>query len=103
MPYDAFKTKDLYFVTGATNDKQFAIFTKQLGKPELASDKRFKTNDDRVKNRNELYPILKPLFLQKTTAELMGFVRGDWHAVWSYQYHGKGVQPSANRGEGYGA
>jgi succinate--hydroxymethylglutarate CoA-transferase len=76
VPYDAFKTKDLYFVTGATNDKQFAIFTKQLGKPELASDERFKTNDDRVKNRNELYPILKPLFLQKTTAELMDLFEG---------------------------
>lgn len=76
VPYDAFKTNDLYFVIGATNDKQFAILTKQLRIPELAADERFKTNADRVKNRDELYPILNPLFLQKTTAELTDLFEG---------------------------
>ena len=76
VPYDAFKTKDLYFVIGATNDKQFAILTKQLGRPELMTDERFKTNSGRVKNRDELYPILNQLFLQKTTAECSELFEG---------------------------
>ncbi len=76
VPYDAFKTKDLYFVIGATNDKQFAILTKQLGRPEMASDERFKTNADRVRNRNELYPILNDLFLSKTTDECSELFEG---------------------------
>jgi succinate---hydroxymethylglutarate CoA-transferase len=76
VPYDAFKTKDLYIVTGATNDKQFAILTKQLGRPELASDDRFKTNSDRVRNRDELFPIINKLFLQKSTAECLELFEG---------------------------
>jgi succinate--hydroxymethylglutarate CoA-transferase len=69
VPYDAFKTKDLYFVCGATNDKQFAILCKQLGLESLAQDGRFKTNADRVRNRDELFPILNELFAAKTTDE----------------------------------
>jgi succinate--hydroxymethylglutarate CoA-transferase len=42
VPYDAFKTKDLYFVCGATNDKQFSILCKQLGLHDLPEDARFK-------------------------------------------------------------
>jgi succinate--hydroxymethylglutarate CoA-transferase len=68
VPYDAFKTSDLYFVCGATNDKQFAQLAKTLGRPELGQDKRFKTNPDRVNNREALAEILNELFQQKTTA-----------------------------------
>lgn len=76
VPYDAFKTKDLYIVTGATNDKQFAILMEALGRPELATDDRFKTNSDRVRNREELFPLINELFLQKTTAECLELFEG---------------------------
>lgn len=69
VPYDAFKTKDLYFVCGATNDKQFQNLCTVLGQPLLAEDTRFRTNADRVANRDELFPILSDLFARKTTQE----------------------------------
>ena len=69
VPYDAFKTKDIYLVCGAVNDKQFLKFCTILGKPELASDERFKDNYTRVMNRDELGEILSELFLKKTTDE----------------------------------
>lgn len=69
VPYDAFKTKDLYFVCGATNDKQFATLVKILGVPNLAQDERFATNGDRVTNRDLLYPLLNEQFALKTTDE----------------------------------
>ncbi|KAF2486204.1 CoA-transferase family III domain-containing protein [Neohortaea acidophila] len=69
VPYDAFKTKDIYLVCGAVNDVQFKKFCTILGQPELASDERFKNNYSRVMNRDELNKILKGLFLLKTTDE----------------------------------
>ena len=69
VPYDAFKTKDLYIVCGAVNDKQFVQLCTLLGKPELASEERFQTNAARVKNREDLGVIINELFAEKTTDE----------------------------------
>ncbi|OQV09041.1 hypothetical protein CLAIMM_13223 [Cladophialophora immunda] len=69
VPYDAFKTKDLYFVCGATNDRQFKILCALLGLADLPDDPRFVTNADRVKNRDALYPLLNRAFATKSTDE----------------------------------
>ena len=76
VPYDAWKTKDIYFVCGAVNDKQFAKLCKLLGKPELSSDERFHNNDARVTNRDQLNPILSELFKAKTTDEWLELFEG---------------------------
>lgn len=67
VPYDAFPTKDSSLVMGATNNRQFAILAERLGKPELARDNKFHTNDSRIANRDELNKILQGLFREKTT------------------------------------
>ncbi|KAL6240599.1 hypothetical protein RBB50_012519 [Rhinocladiella similis] len=67
VPYDAFKTKDLYFVCGATNDKQFRTLCRTLGNESIADDSRFKTNVDRVNSREALFDILNQLFARKST------------------------------------
>ena len=69
MPYDAFKTKDLYFLCGAVNDKQFVNFCNLIGKPELPSEERFQSNDARVNHREDLMSILNEVFAAKTTDE----------------------------------
>ena len=69
VPYDAFKTKDLYFVCGATNDKQFTTLCKLVGAGDLVNDSRFLTNAERVNNRDELFQILHKAFIGKTTDE----------------------------------
>lgn len=76
VPYDAFKTKDIYIVCGAVNDKQFLKFCTILGKLELAEDERFKDNYTRVMNRNELNEIIAELFLTKTTDEWLEAFEG---------------------------
>ena len=65
VPYGTiFKCKDgKEIVLGVGNDKQFKKLCQILGKPELAENPKFKTNPDRVKNRDELKKILKELFL----------------------------------------
>ncbi|KAJ6002538.1 fungal-specific transcription factor domain-containing protein [Penicillium sp. IBT 35674x] len=70
-PYDAFKTKDLYLVCGATNDGQFSALCKLLGLDSLPLDKKFATNPSRVENRDALTPIFNQVFATKTTAEWM--------------------------------
>ncbi|CAK7230062.1 hypothetical protein SBRCBS47491_007459 [Sporothrix bragantina] len=76
-PYDAFPTKDLYLVCGATNDAQFAKLCKLLGLDEaLIKDPRFSTNAQRSTNRKELGPIFNDVFKTKTTDEWLAVFDG---------------------------
>ncbi|KAE8378177.1 CoA-transferase family III domain-containing protein [Aspergillus bertholletiae] len=76
VPYDAFKTKDLYIICGATNDRQFSKLMEILGSPSLAQDERFRTNALRVKNRDALFPMLRELFEKRTTNEWLDAFEG---------------------------
>lgn len=69
VPYNAFPTKDLYLVCGATNDNQFVRFCELLGVMKLSEDERFATNAKRVEHRDILNPIFNIIFEKKTTAE----------------------------------
>lgn len=64
-PYQAFKGSDSYFVLAAGNDKLWGDFCKEIERPKWASDSRFKTNPDRMKNRVELTLLLDELFKLK--------------------------------------
>ena len=67
VPYGGFHTGDgkMIFV-GANNNRQFTKFCKLMEMEELIEDSRFKTNDGRVENREELDRILQDKFNQKT-------------------------------------
>lgn len=79
VPYDAFKSKDLYFVCGATNDKQFKILCGLLRLPSLPEDPRFANNAARVEHREELFPLLAEEFAKKTTDD------------WTKEFEGSGM------------
>lgn len=66
VPYGRiFYTRDEKPVVLAVgSDKQFAELCSILGKPELAQEPKYSTNFNRVKNRNEIYPILQDLVAQ---------------------------------------
>lgn len=61
VPYQLFETADNPFILAVGNDAQFARFCQFAGVPELALDPRFKTNADRVRNRDTLIALLEPL------------------------------------------
>ncbi len=69
VPYKRFDTADGEVVLAAGNDAQFRRFCRFAGAEELATDRRFSGNPDRVRNRGALYLLLVPLFRRKTTAE----------------------------------
>jgi Predicted acyl-CoA transferases/carnitine dehydratase len=69
VPYSNFPTKTRNIVVGAGNDGQFRKLTQMLGRPELASDPRFKTNKDRVAHRAELEAELRELLKDRDANE----------------------------------
>ena len=66
VPYKVMPCADGYFILAVGNDGQFARFCDFAGCPELAADARFKTNADRVRNREALYEILPEITRRKT-------------------------------------
>jgi crotonobetainyl-CoA:carnitine CoA-transferase CaiB-like acyl-CoA transferase len=53
-PYDQFRTKTKRIFVAVGNDRQFQRFCEEIGRLELVSDPRFRTNADRVTNRAAL-------------------------------------------------
>jgi formyl-CoA transferase/CoA:oxalate CoA-transferase len=57
-PYQVFPTSDGELMIGGGNDRLFAAICEVLGLRELVDDLRFRTNPDRVANRDALYDLL---------------------------------------------
>lgn len=58
VPYQVFEAADGHLIVAAGNDGQFARFCDIIGRADLASDPRFKTNIARIENRAALVGIL---------------------------------------------
>lgn len=72
-PYgETFTTKDKkQIVLAIGNDKQFEKLCIELKEEDFAKSPKFATNSERVKNRNELFVLLQPIFEKHLSAELM--------------------------------
>ncbi len=75
VPYQAFHTSNGYIVVSCGNDRLYQVFCRLLGREELATDPRFTTNPQRVRNRDELIPILQEVFLERKTEEWLEKLR----------------------------
>ena len=69
VPYKAYRTKDGDLVVAAANDSLFRKFCAVLSRPELSEDAKYKTNPDRVKHAQALYPMIEKEMLGKTNAQ----------------------------------
>ena len=67
VPYQAFATADGNMVLAAANDAQYQRFCDFAGVPELAADDSYKTNEMRVRNRDELVEKLQTVIGEKST------------------------------------
>jgi crotonobetainyl-CoA:carnitine CoA-transferase CaiB-like acyl-CoA transferase len=76
VPYQAFATRDSWLMLAIGNDRQFQAFCKAAGKPSLSGDRRFRTNANRVANREALIPAIAKICRQKTTAAWMKLLAG---------------------------
>ena len=73
VPYQAFEAADGFMMVAAGNDNLFRRLAAALGRPSLAEDPRFKSNGERVVNRDALVAILADIFKIET--------RGHWAAL----------------------
>lgn len=69
VPYETFPASDRSFILAVGNDSQFQKFCRVAGAADLARDKRFLTNADRVRNRAELVPLVRRLTIERTASD----------------------------------
>jgi crotonobetainyl-CoA:carnitine CoA-transferase CaiB-like acyl-CoA transferase len=70
VPYQLFDTADGSIVVAVGNDRQFRDFCAVLGRPELADDPAYATNDQRVTSREGLVPLLEALVREQSCDDL---------------------------------
>ena len=68
-PYDLFATADRPIYLPSGNDAQFRRLAVVVGRPELADDPRFRTNQDRVENRPAMLEALTVEFRKRPADE----------------------------------
>jgi crotonobetainyl-CoA:carnitine CoA-transferase CaiB-like acyl-CoA transferase len=73
-PYQVFPTRDGELMVAGGNDRLFASLCGVLGLPELVTDERFRTNPDRVRNRDELVAIVSERLRERDSAEWQGLL-----------------------------
>ena len=75
VPYQVFEVAPAadghndHLILAVGNDGQFAKFCEVAGRPELAADPRFAKNQDRVRNRGVLVPMLEAVMRGRTKAD----------------------------------
>jgi crotonobetainyl-CoA:carnitine CoA-transferase CaiB-like acyl-CoA transferase len=75
VPYQAMPSKDGHFMLAVGNDRQFRRLCEVIGCPELATDPRFATNQQRVVHRECLIERLLQIFNQKASGEWLTLLK----------------------------
>jgi crotonobetainyl-CoA:carnitine CoA-transferase CaiB-like acyl-CoA transferase len=75
VPYQAFSTADGWLMITTPTDALFGRLCEALGRPDLATDSRYRTNPDRVQHRATLVPALEELTRPWPTPALLERLR----------------------------
>ncbi|MDP8249082.1 MAG: CoA transferase [Candidatus Tritonobacter lacicola] len=68
-PYETFRASDKYINIAIGNDKLWKAFCNLLGLGRIVDKPEFKTNPDRVKSRDRLFPIIQREIEKRPAAE----------------------------------
>jgi crotonobetainyl-CoA:carnitine CoA-transferase CaiB-like acyl-CoA transferase len=69
VPYETFATADGEIAVAVGSERQWPRFCEAIGLPELATDRRFATNGDRVENRDALRLVIADRLASRSSAE----------------------------------
>jgi crotonobetainyl-CoA:carnitine CoA-transferase CaiB-like acyl-CoA transferase len=78
VPYQVFETAPMpsgekdHLILAVGNDGQFAKFCAVAGRSEIAADVRFGKNQERVRHRAVLVPMLEEIFKTRSKADWLG-------------------------------
>lgn len=76
-PYGPHRTVNGEVFLGIQNEREWAVFCREvLGRPEVAGDPRFRTNDDRVAHRDELTAIIEKTFESLEVDQVVELLEG---------------------------
>lgn len=75
-PFGLFPATDGHVAIGCPRDHFWAILVEEMGKPELASDPRFRTNEDRVKHRDLTEGLVRDWTSQFSKQQIMDRLGG---------------------------
>jgi crotonobetainyl-CoA:carnitine CoA-transferase CaiB-like acyl-CoA transferase len=75
-PYEVFATQNGELMIAAANDRLFAQLCERIGLPELVDDVRFRTNPDRLANRDALLPPIRERLAQQPSAHWLTVLEG---------------------------
>jgi formyl-CoA transferase/CoA:oxalate CoA-transferase len=70
-PFQAFQAKDGWIYVAVWAEKLWAPFCKAIDRPALADDPRFTDRLGRMKHRDELRGLVRPIFRERTVADWM--------------------------------
>jgi crotonobetainyl-CoA:carnitine CoA-transferase CaiB-like acyl-CoA transferase len=74
VPYQPFRAADGWIVVAAANDGLYARLCTAIGRPDLAADARYATNEARVLNREPLIAELQMVFAGRVTEDWEGLL-----------------------------
>ena len=69
LPYQTFRTKTRDLALAVGSEKLWKVFCPVIGRPDMTDDPRYRTNADRVKNRDSLVQALQDVFSTRTYEE----------------------------------
>ncbi len=78
VPYQVFEVASKadgsadHIILAVGNDGQYAKFCQVAGRPDLATDPRYVRNQDRVRHRAELVPVLTEIMKTRAKADWLG-------------------------------
>jgi CoA:oxalate CoA-transferase len=76
-PFEALATRDGWIIVAAGNDALFAKLCDALGRPALAQDPRFASNEARVGHADALKHELELALAERTSAEWLSHLEAD--------------------------
>jgi crotonobetainyl-CoA:carnitine CoA-transferase CaiB-like acyl-CoA transferase len=68
VPYQVFAAADGHVIVAVGNDAQYERLCEVINRLDLYLDKRFRTNAERVRNRDTLIPVLADEFARRSVA-----------------------------------
>ncbi len=75
VPYQSFKTRDRKIMIAVANNNHWQKFCKTIKREDLLKDERFLTNEMRVRNREQLIPILENILKSKSSKQWLQIFR----------------------------
>jgi formyl-CoA transferase/CoA:oxalate CoA-transferase len=69
VPYQAFETKSEYIILAVANEKLWRTFCEAINHEDLAENPKYRTNKDRVKNRDELISLIQDILFERTAED----------------------------------